>query len=56
MEARASKRALTDEAGRPLTTEGAMQLWMAKNSTRWAWLGFLLMTAGFVLQILAKAG
>jgi len=42
---------LTDNAGRALNSETELQLWLAAHSTKWAWLGFLLMTAGFVLQI-----
>jgi len=44
---------LRDEHGAPLKSEAALRLWLTNQSTRWAWLGFALMTVGFVLQILA---
>lgn len=44
---------LTDEDGKPLNSEAALRLWLTKQTSRWAWLGFALMTAGFVLQIVA---
>ena len=43
---------ITDERGEQLSSETALQLWLARQSTKWAWLGFVLMTAGFVLQFL----
>jgi hypothetical protein len=43
---------ITDDSGKQLSSETALELWLARQSTKWAWLGFVLMTAGFVLQIL----
>ena len=51
LEAHDNKDLLTDEYGKQLSSETLVQLWLARQSTRWAWVGFLLMTAGFVLQI-----
>jgi hypothetical protein len=51
LDAHDKKDLLTDDDGKPLSSETALQLWLARQSTRWAWVGFLLMTAGFVLQI-----
>ena len=51
LDAHNDKGLLTDEHGKQLDSETALQLWLARQSTRWAWVGFLLMTAGFVLQI-----
>jgi hypothetical protein len=54
MEAHDAKTQIKDdETGAQLDSETALQLWLARQSTRWAWLGFVLMTAGFVLQIMA---
>jgi len=47
------KAVLSDEAGRPLSTEAAWQRWFAERSFRLAVLGFGLMTAGFFLEMLA---
>ena len=51
LDARDKKDLLTEDDGTKLDSETALQLWLARQSTRWAWVGFLLMTAGFVLQI-----
>jgi hypothetical protein len=47
--------ALKDEQGRALNTVTALQLWFANRSLKWTWLGFLLMTAGFLLQVFESA-
>lgn len=45
---------LKDRRGRPLSEERALQLWFAERSFRWAWLGFSLMSVGFLLEIAAR--
>jgi hypothetical protein len=45
---------LKDENGKPLKTETELSLWLAKTTLHWAWRGYLLMTAGFVLDLIAK--
>ncbi|OFV95242.1 MAG: hypothetical protein A3H28_07135 [Acidobacteria bacterium RIFCSPLOWO2_02_FULL_61_28] len=45
---------LRDKHGKSLNTERALQLWLSERSFQWAWLGFVLMTAGFFLEILTK--
>lgn len=51
LDAHDKKELLTEKDGMKIDSETALRLWLAKQSTRWAWVGFLLMTAGFVLQI-----
>ena len=53
MRAHGTGTTLKDEQGRDLDSEAALALWRARQSTRWTWIGFLLMTAGFVVQIAA---
>src|SRR5271154_337476 len=45
---------LKDEDGNPLKTETELSLWLAKTTLHWAWEGYLLITAGFVLDFLSK--
>jgi len=44
---------LTDKAGRPLNSPARLKLWLSASSLRWAWLGFALMTLGFLAEFLA---
>jgi hypothetical protein len=44
---------LTDDKGQPLRDEESLELWHAKRSLTWMRAGFLLMTLGFLLQILS---
>lgn len=53
MNAHSAGDLITDERGGQLSSESALQLWLSRQSTKWAWFGFVLMTFGFVLQILA---
>jgi hypothetical protein len=41
--------------GQPLSDATTFQLWSSKRSRHWAWIGLLVMTGGFLLDILAKA-
>jgi len=45
---------LTDENDKPLKTETELSLWLAKMMFHWAWEGYLLVTAGFVLDFISK--
>lgn len=47
---------LKDSRGRPLSQERALHLWFAERSYRWAWVGFALMAAGFLLELLDRLG
>ena len=44
--------ALKDANGRPISQERALQLWFAQRSLRWGWVGFVLMTVGFLLEMI----
>ena len=46
--------ALKDDQGNPIKSDTDLQVWFAGNSLKWGWLGFALMTAGFLLDLLAK--
>lgn len=55
MEAHKAGEALVDpKGGKPLNTEKALRLWFAEHSLRWSWLGFVLLTSGFLLDLIAK--
>jgi hypothetical protein len=45
---------LKDENGKALRTETELSLWLAKTTLHWAWEGYLLITAGFVLDFISK--
>jgi len=44
---------LTDDEGKPLTDEDQLLLWHASRSLGWARAGFIMMTLGFLLEILS---
>jgi hypothetical protein len=43
---------IKDDAGEPLNSETALQLWFANRSLKFAWIGFVFMTLGFLFQFL----
>jgi hypothetical protein len=45
---------LIDDDGKPLDTPTAFQRWFARHSQHLAWQGFVVMTAGFVLDLAGK--
>ncbi len=45
-----------DGQGRPIEGPGAVQFWFASRSQRWNRMGFLLMAAGFLLDLFGKLG
>jgi hypothetical protein len=47
---------LRDENDKPLRTETALSLWLAREALHWSWAGYLLLTVGFVLDFLSKIG
>lgn len=40
--------------GEPLATELDWELWLAKEPLKWTWLGFALISAGFLLDIFSR--
>lgn len=44
---------LTDDKGKPLGGEEELQLWHTRRSLGWTRAGFILMTLGFLLQVLS---
>ena len=50
----ASKVTLTDEKGNPLNTEQAIDQWLAGRTFTLGWLGFVLMTLGFLVDLVLK--
>lgn len=47
-------KVLTDKHGKSLDSKGALQLWFAERTVRYSWVGFILVTLGFVLDLIAK--
>lgn len=55
MKAHGADDVLTDpKSGKPLNKEKALRLWFAERSLRWSWVGFGLLTVGFLLDLIAK--
>ncbi len=45
---------LTDKKGNPLSSEKALQLWFAGPTLLWGRVGLLLLTLGFIFDLVAK--
>ncbi len=54
MKAHGAEEVLVDKSGKPLNKEKALRLWFAERSLRWSWIGFGLLTGGFLLDLIAK--
>lgn len=55
MKAHGADDVLTDpKSGKPLNKEKALRLWFAERSLRWSWVGFGLLTFGFLLDLIVK--
>lgn len=54
LEEKQASRVLTDEKGVPLNSEARLRLWLSRASLRRAQVGFVLMTAGFLLDLFSR--
>jgi hypothetical protein len=48
------EKLLTDAEGKPLNSEQALRLWFAAGTLAWNWIGLVLITAGFGLELVGK--
>jgi hypothetical protein len=49
-----TRAVLEDGSGKPLESEKDLRVWLAERSLLYSWIGFGLMTFGFVLDILSQ--
>jgi len=49
-----TRAVLEDGRGKPLESERDFRIWLAERSLLYSWVGFSLMTFGFVLDICSK--
>jgi len=47
-------KVLTGKHGESLDSTEALQLWFAERTVRYSWVGFILVSLGFVLDLVAK--
>jgi hypothetical protein len=43
-----------DDKGQPLETLLDWELWLARQTQKWTWVGFVLIAAGFFLDLLSR--
>jgi len=54
LEAERAGGVLTDKDGKSLDSKEALQLWFAERTVRYSWVGFILVSLGFILDLIAK--
>jgi hypothetical protein len=45
---------ISDEKGKPLDSQHALDEWLAGRTLRLGWVGFMLITLGFLIDLIAK--
>jgi hypothetical protein len=48
------EKLLTDAEGKPLNSEQALRLWFAASTLAWNWVGLVLITIGFGLELVGR--
>jgi len=48
------EKVLTDTEGKPLSSEQALRLWFAASTLAWNWVGLVLITLGFGLDLAGR--